>query len=65
MKMVKTPKTSSRACFWGLVNAGERSKPRRRAIVLIFGAGGGQRKVETSKMSSCARFRGWWMPEKG
>ena len=28
-----------------MVNAGERLKPRRWAVVLVFGAGGGQRKV--------------------
>ena len=34
------------------------SKPQRRAVVLVFGAGGDQRKVETPKTSSGARFRG-------
>ena len=33
--------------------------------MLVFGAGGGQRKVETPKTSSHARFWGWWMLEKG
>ena len=33
------------------------SKPQRRAVVLVFGAGGDQRKVENTKTSSGARFR--------
>jgi hypothetical protein len=48
----------------GLVVARERSKPRKRAVVLVFGAGGGQRKVEAPKTSMTARFRGGMDPEK-
>jgi hypothetical protein len=33
--------------------------------VLIFGAGGGQRKAETPRTSSYAHFWGWWWTQKG
>ncbi len=56
---------SSHARFRGVVNAGERLKPWRQAVMLVFGAGGGQRKVKTQKMSSCACFWEWLMLEKG
>jgi hypothetical protein len=45
--------------FSGLVGARERWKPQRRALALVFGAGGGQRKVEILKTSSRSRFWGW------
>ena len=61
----QTPENKQLYLFSGVVNAGEMLKPWRWAIVLVFGAGGCQRKVETSKTSSHAHFLGWWMLEKG
>jgi len=59
--MVEIPKTSSCACFrgcWWPERGVEALKTSGRAR---FGAGGGQRKVlKTPKMSTAARFWGWY-----
>ncbi len=41
-----------------LVVVREGLKPRKRVVVLVFGAGGCQKVVETLRMSSRARSRG-------
>ncbi len=58
--MIQTPENEHDCSFSGVVDAGERSKPQRRAVMLVFGGGGGQRYVETPKMSRRAHFWGWW-----
>ena len=47
----RNPEDKQAHSFSGLVVARERSKPQRRALWLVFRAGGGQTKVETPKTS--------------
>ncbi len=52
----RNPEDKQAHLFSELVVARERSKPRRRALWLVFGAGGGQTKVETPKTSMTLVF---------
>jgi hypothetical protein len=51
--------------FSGVVAVRELLKPRKHTGMLVVGAGGCQRTVQTPKTSSHARFQGWWQLEKG